>query len=284
MSRPLDLPSSESAYLHDLVGRAHAHLADELVGVWLFGSACRGGYEPGLSDLDVQVMVSHHLDDMVYHRLAADLSHSALPCPATKLELVVYTAEEARAAEARAPRYELNFNTGRTMTTGDHVSLDWTQAAEHWFLLDVASCRDAAIPLCGPPAAEVFGSPSDLQVMRALKQSLDLYHAHGDRGPNSLLNGLRAERWVKERVWCTKLEASEWGPAHCDRPCQIIHFGHDARRGEHKLDAMEVGHYLEITATDIRSAVEQLEKEQSCRVTRSDVGKLSVARPSSAES
>src|SRR3954454_8894976 len=47
----------ESAYLFELVERAQATLADDLVGVYAGGSWALGGYEPGRSDLDVAVVV-----------------------------------------------------------------------------------------------------------------------------------------------------------------------------------------------------------------------------------
>ena len=45
-------------YLAELVGAADAQLGSRLVGVWLFGSAALGDFDPQRSDLDVQAVSS----------------------------------------------------------------------------------------------------------------------------------------------------------------------------------------------------------------------------------
>ncbi|PBK60965.1 hypothetical protein ARMSODRAFT_1065711, partial [Armillaria solidipes] len=109
-------------------------LANCLNAVYLFGSASYGAYEPGISDLDVQAVISSPLPQSTYRELATQLGHSTIPCPARKLEFVLYTKDAVAAAN---PQFKLNFNTGDGMA--DYVCLDPSQEATHWFLLDIAS-------------------------------------------------------------------------------------------------------------------------------------------------
>ena len=55
------LPNGEATYLGQVAKTLQRHLESRLVGVYLFGSAAYSAYEPGISDLDVQAVVSGSL-------------------------------------------------------------------------------------------------------------------------------------------------------------------------------------------------------------------------------
>lgn len=55
------LPKNVSTYLAELVKRVTNYLEEDLVGVYLFGSASYDALEPGQSDLDVQAVVREPL-------------------------------------------------------------------------------------------------------------------------------------------------------------------------------------------------------------------------------
>ena len=103
--------ASESAYLDELTLRLESIIGAALVGVYAGGSWALGDYRLGRSDLDVAAVVRGDLPSGALARIGARLRNEALPCPAAKLELVVY-----RLATARSPtpdrRFELNLNTG----------------------------------------------------------------------------------------------------------------------------------------------------------------------------
>lgn len=94
------IPVELAEYLDELVGRLES--VTELDAVYLFGSAAQGAYEHGRSDVDVIAVTARPSSPAVKQALAAVAE--SLPCPARKLELVVY----ARGAE----RHELNVETG----------------------------------------------------------------------------------------------------------------------------------------------------------------------------
>src|SRR5215207_10564221 len=87
---PRILPEAEAAYLAAVVDTLRQNLERRLTGVYLFGSAGYGAYEPGRSDLDVQVVTAEPLGVTEKQELARRLSHRVLPCPARQLEFVCY--------------------------------------------------------------------------------------------------------------------------------------------------------------------------------------------------
>src|SRR5918999_3046307 len=149
----LDDPAS-AEYLARLAERARGLLGAPLIGTYVLNSGARDDYLPGRSDLDVAVVVDDALDDSTKHRLAAAVGHAALPCPAPRLELVVYRRSVVAAPGAR-PAFELNLNTGRTIA--DHLTTDPADEPSFWFVLDLAAASDASLSVFGPEGADVFG-------------------------------------------------------------------------------------------------------------------------------
>lgn len=195
----MDVPESE--YVTQLVDRlGHARA------VYLIGSAAMGAYVPGRSDLDVMVVVDAPLSDAARDAIVARCSHQALPCPARKLELVVYTAEQV-AAPARHQRWELNLNTG----AGEPLHAGADPAAEpwFWFVLDLAQAREHAVTLHGPPPAETIGAVPRELAMEALADAVAWY-ARNEPGEPAFLAAARAWRFAETGEWSPKRAALGW--------------------------------------------------------------------------
>src|SRR5262245_66685819 len=79
-----------AAYLAELVDRVRRAAGAGLVGVYAGGSYALGAYAPGRSDLDVAVVVRDAASRALQDELVDTLRHEALPCPARRLQLVVY--------------------------------------------------------------------------------------------------------------------------------------------------------------------------------------------------
>ncbi len=201
------LDPSLSGYTAALLARLRTMVGERLLGVWVIGSAGAGVYEPGISDLDVAVAVSGPLEEETRGRLVAELSHAALPCPARKLELVVYT-RAALAAPVEGLAFELNLNTGASEPS--HVTFDIADESPHWFLLDLAIAREASIALAGPPLASLLGPIPRSASLGALRLSLDWFEANEPDRASVLLAASRAWRFAEEGTWGTKPEAAEW--------------------------------------------------------------------------
>src|SRR3954469_584189 len=104
---PDTLPAAETAYLEEIIDRVHTSFGSRLVGAYLFGSAGSGEYEPGISDLDVQIVISETSSIRQRKELAGRLAHSVLPCPAQRLDFVCYRRSAIDPA-TRHPHFELN--------------------------------------------------------------------------------------------------------------------------------------------------------------------------------
>ena len=193
-------------YLAELTGRIEATLGEDLVGVYLMGSAATGGYVPGASDLDVWALVRGPLAEAAKRALVARVDQAALPCPARGLELVV-----ARFNDGPEPRVELNLNDGPRMAR--RVALDASDGPRHWFVLDAAIGRRHGRALAGPPLAEAFPPiPRSLQ-LAAIGESLDWYAEHEPDNRKAVLTAARGWRYIAQGRWSGKEDAARWAAA-----------------------------------------------------------------------
>ena len=119
-------------------------------------------------------------------------SHKALPCPARKLELVVYD-----------PAFEvaLNLNTGRDGGTTIEP------AERFWFTIDRAVAREHAVVLDGPPAGELLPEPDPAELDRALTEMAAWYAAH-EPGEPARLAGARADAYRRTGRWASKADVA----------------------------------------------------------------------------
>jgi predicted nucleotidyltransferase len=187
VSRLVAIPTELEGYLDDLVRRLG--VVAELDAVYLVGSAAQGSYEHGRSDVDV-IAVTARPPSRAEKAALASIAES-LPCPARKLELVVY----ARDAE----RHALNVNTRELA----HFSPD--EDPSFWFVLDRSIAEQHSIPLLGPPWHETF-EPVPEDVVRAALDEAEAFDGWDD--PHwAELTRIRGEVWRETGEWLSKAEA-----------------------------------------------------------------------------
>lgn len=230
------LPSDVKEYLDELVKRLVDCLKDQLVGVYLFGSAGCDAYEPGLSDLDVQAVVRDSLSADQKEDIISRLKQDALPCPATKLEFVVY-AQKAVHPASRHPRFELNLNTGPCQS--DHVSLDPAKEPSHWFLLDIAMGCKLGRCLYGPDKSEIFGVIPPGWILEAISDSLEWHRVNEASSANSVLNACRSWRYIATGVFCSKADGATWAREQPGCPT-VVEQAATARKTKEDLPATGV--------------------------------------------
>jgi predicted nucleotidyltransferase len=182
-----EVPVQLAGYLDELVRRLSEVV--ELDAVYLFGSAAQGAYEHGRSDVDL-IAVTARPSSQAEKEAIAEVAES-LPCPARKLELVVY----ARGAE----RHELNVNTGEL------VHYDPDDDPSFWFVIDRAVAEQHSIPLLGPPWEEVFPPVSREAVVEALDEAAAFEGWDDPRGAK--IAAARARIWRETGEWVSKAEA-----------------------------------------------------------------------------
>lgn len=243
------LPTPEVNYLQEIVKRLHGLLGERLSGVYLFGSAGYGAYTAGISDLDVQAVVNAPLEKEECLQIADSLSQQQLPCPATKLEFVCYALPNVSSVGSR-PRFELNFNTGQGLE--NHLTLDPTQEAGHWFILDIALGRELGFALYGLSPAELFGPIPRPIVLRAIEESLS-WHAENELvSANSVLNACRCWRYIETGEFGSKLAGAQWASRQPDCP-SVVQAAIQARAATNVLQATAV---LELY-NRVREAIQQ---------------------------
>jgi predicted nucleotidyltransferase len=188
VSSVTQIPSELAGYLDELVDRLAAVV--ELDAVYLFGSAAQGAYEHGRSDVDVIAVTARPTSQAEKEALAN--AAESLPCPARKLELVVY----ARGAE----RHELNVNTGEL------VHFDPNDDPGFWFVIDRAIAEQHSIALLGPPWSDVFEPVLREAVVAALEEAVAF--DGWDDPSGAALADARARIWRESGKWVSKLEAA----------------------------------------------------------------------------
>ena len=183
----VSIPGELEGYLDELVRRLRA--VAELDAVYLVGSAAQGAYEHGRSDVDVIAVTARPPSQA--EKAAFASAAESLPCPARKLELVVY----ARGAE----RHTLNVNTGEL------THLDPDEDPGFWFVLDRSIAEQHSIPLLGPAWEDVFEPVPRAAVLAALAEA-DAFGGWDDPRAADLARA-RAETWRATGEWLSKAEA-----------------------------------------------------------------------------
>lgn len=230
---PSDRPHSLSTLdvLQELSNRAemwHAILADNFIGAYVTGSVSLNAFETASSDIDLIVVVRNQSVREPLTAIAESAIEFGRTVPAAGLELVVVTAQ---AAKAPSPTFELAVSSGREWH--DEIEFD----GEDWSLLmDMTICFEHGIPLSGPPPLEVFSPASTDQLKRALtgglqwhrRWILDTFHDPG--GQNSVLNACRAWRWLATDELTSKVAGGEWAIEQ-GGPVELIQTAIELKRG-----------------------------------------------------
>ena len=207
MQIPKEIPSREKKYLSDLVEILTSNFKEKIIGIYLFGSASYGGYIPIKSDLDVQMITKEVLSIADRRKIAALISHSALPCPARKLEFVSYP-QSALHPVSRSPEFDINFNTGENQF--EHIGLDFSKEPSHWFLLDIAIGRELGYNLIGPKPVQAFGKIPKSWVLSAMLDCLSWYEENEPVSFDLILNTCRCWKFLETDKMCSKLEGLKW--------------------------------------------------------------------------
>lgn len=244
-------PPDEIAYLAQLCARLRDVLEGETVGVYAGGSWALGDYLPGRSDLDVAAVVNRALSAESKGAVVSSLRHEALPCPARRLELVVYRLDTARSGSG-ASEFELNLNTGRGMTTLAQSKGVAGAEGSHWFAIDRSILAQAGIALSGPPASEVFTAIPPAELAPTLIQSLRWHGAHANTASDAVLNACRSLRYAQEGRWSSKPAAGRWALDRGLAPADLVSRAIDGRRTQTDLDPARVRGFLEDVEARLR--------------------------------
>jgi streptomycin 3"-adenylyltransferase len=192
-------------------------LGDDLVGVYLHGSAVLGGFRWESSDLDLLALSRVALTDLRFHRVVDSLA--TLQYPAKGLEFTLMTAGEASQPELSAPRFQMHLTTGDSNAVRSVVDGRLRQG-DRDLILHLAVCRDYGDTIVGPPAQISLAAIPDDAIESAMRDEIGWAREHGSL-EYLVLTSARAWLFFATQRIASKIDAGEWAAAHDAEPAVI---------------------------------------------------------------
>lgn len=205
----MDRSHSTDTLLAALSSSIHAVLGDDLVGVYLYGSYVSGGFDPGISDLDLVAVTSDEVDGLDLaglERVHRDFV-SRRPEWSDRLE-IVYIGRATLQAFRTSPGRLAVISPGEPFHLRDDHVAEWLQ---NWYLV-----RETGVTLYGPPAAAVVPPVAWTEFVAAAVRYADQISGRslGEAGPGSVaysvLTMCRAQMTVRTQTHGSKQEGAAW--------------------------------------------------------------------------
>ena len=211
----VDLVAQDAREAGGEVGRALADaLGDNLIAVYLHGSAVLGGFRWDRSDLDILALSRSRLSDDQLRRVV--LALGALDYPANGLEFSLMTAAEAKQPAFPAPRFQLHMTTGgrdRAVKVVDGRARD----GDPDLTLHLAVCRASGIAIVGPSPRLTLAEVPKSAMLSAMRDEVRWAREHASL-EYLVLTGARLWLFVETGRISSKVEAGEWAATRYDEP------------------------------------------------------------------
>lgn len=144
------VPIEIAAYLADVEQLTRAAVGEDLVGIWLIGSAAQDAYDHGVSDVDVLAVTERRWGAARRQGLGERLVHPNLPSPTAGLEFVWYALPDL--VDLAGPvQFQLNVNGG--LDRASVIQLGPDDHPNYWSVLDLAAARCVGVPLGDSPGS-----------------------------------------------------------------------------------------------------------------------------------
>jgi predicted nucleotidyltransferase len=203
------ISSNAETVLEALVSAIHAVLGDDLVGIYLYGSYVSGGFDAGVSDLDLVAVTSAEvetLDLRGLERMHRDVA-GRHPEWTNRIE-VVYIGRATLGSFRTSTGRLAVISPGEPFHVRDERVAEWVQ---NWYLV-----RESGVTLFGPLPAEVVPPVAWEEFVAAAARyadqiaDQDLHGAAPGALAYSLLTMCRAHLTVHANGHGTKQEGAEW--------------------------------------------------------------------------
>lgn len=201
--------TSVDKLLDALVSNIHAALGDDLVGIYLYGSYVSGGFDPGVSDVDLVAVTSREADQIDLAGL--DRVHDDFvtlhPEWSDRLEVVYVGRAALRSFRTSDGRLAV-ISPGEPFHLRDDRVAEWLQ---NWYLI-----RETGVALFGPIATTLVPPISTAEFVAATAHYADQISRQGlsQATPGSrayaVLTVCRALRTVETQTHGSKQEGAAW--------------------------------------------------------------------------
>lgn len=200
------------------VGRALIEaLGDDLLAVYLHGSAVLGGFRWDRSDLDILALSHGALSDRQFDRVVQVLA--PLSYPANGLEFTLMTAHEAARPQLPAPRFQLHQTTNGLERDGKAVD-----GREHDgdpdLVLHLAACRERGSTIIGPPSRSSLAAMPAEVIASAMRNEVRWAREHAPL-EYLVLTSARAWLFAETRRIVSKIEAGKWAAERYAEPAVL---------------------------------------------------------------
>lgn len=195
--------------LEELVGDIRGALGEDLVAVYLYGSYVSGGFDPGVSDLDLVAVTSTDAEELDLERLGA--THAAFadrhPEWNDRIETVYIGREALRSFRTSRGRLAV-ISPGEPFHLREEPPAEWVQ---NWYLV-----LETGVRLYGPPPDSLIPPVAWDEFVAASRRYLEQTAAKRleDFSPSylaySVLTACRAQRTIEAGTHRSKQEAAAW--------------------------------------------------------------------------
>lgn len=160
-----------TAYLNALTVRVENALKDNLIGLYVSGSFALNDFRER-SDIDVLAVSANSPPHEVKEKLAREISHENLKCPAAGLDFILADFGCVSFAP-EISTFEFAISTGEKWKTEIEYSGIYDE-----LLLDFAVCRKYGRTLYGPAPAEIFAVVPDERLKAILRKIIGWHRKH----------------------------------------------------------------------------------------------------------
>lgn len=197
------------ALLEALVSNIRGVLGDDLVGIYLYGSYVSGGFDPGVSDLDLVAVTSTEvvqIDLLDLEQVHQDIVHK-YPEWSDRIE-IVYIGRAALRSFRTSPGPLAVISPGEPFHLRDDRPVEWLQ---NWYLV-----RETGVALYGPAADAVVPPITRTEFIAATARyametaGRNLAGASPGSLAYAVLTMSRALITVDTQTPLSKQEAAEW--------------------------------------------------------------------------
>jgi Domain of unknown function (DUF4111)/Nucleotidyltransferase domain len=192
-----------------LASEIHGVLGDDLVGLYLYGSAVSGGFDPGVSDIDLVAVTSPEVDALDLARLGRLQNAFVGRYPEWSDRLEIVYIGRATLRSFRTSRGSLAvMSPGEPFHVRDDRVAEWLQ---NWYLL-----RETSVCLYGAEAAAIVPSIALSEFVAATVRYADEVRNRSRVGASggvlayTILTMCRALRTTQTQTYGSKQEAAAW--------------------------------------------------------------------------